>query len=98
MAFFELPNLYFQGLGISFLRHIERCLCLLYVVDMSNDDAFSNLQALKYELDQYKPGLSKRVSGVVANKMDLSSSHENLPSFIKAMNTDDGGNFNELLL
>ena len=70
-------------------------MCLLYVVDMSNDDAFSNLQALKYELDQYKPGLSKRVSGVVANKMDMPSSHENLPSFMKAMDTDDGGNFND---
>lgn len=74
-----------KGLGISFLRHIERCLCLLYVVDMSHDDAFSNLLSLKWELEQYRPGLSNRLSGIVANKMDLSSAQDNIFPFMEAL-------------
>lgn len=38
---------YFQGLGISFLRHVERCLCLLYVIDISDPDAFQQFLVLR---------------------------------------------------
>ena len=45
-----------QGLGISFLRHIERCDCLLYVIDLSQCDPEEQFEILKYELEQYSPG------------------------------------------
>ena len=51
----------FQGLGISFLRHIERCRCLLYVIDMSMPQPEGQIQCLIHELEQYKPGLSQKV-------------------------------------
>ena len=74
-----------KGLGISFLRHIERCLCLLYVIDMSQNDAFSDLQTLKYELEQYRPGLSSRMSAIIVNKMDIPSANDNILTFMEAL-------------
>uniref|UniRef100_A0A3P8YL84 Mitochondrial ribosome-associated GTPase 2 n=1 Tax=Esox lucius TaxID=8010 RepID=A0A3P8YL84_ESOLU len=67
-----------RGLGVSFLRHIERCRFLLYVLDMSSPEPWMQLQYLRYELDQYEPGLSHRPHAIVANKMDLPGSGVNL--------------------
>ena len=67
-----------RGLGISFLRHIERCACLLYVIDLSHSEPWTQLSDLKYELEQYKPGLSSRPHAVIGNKMDLPEAKENL--------------------
>nr|SVE85652.1 EOG090X0ACU [Daphnia pulicaria] len=67
-----------RGLGIAFLRHIERCLCLLYVVDTSLPEPWQQLEVLRYELEQYDPHLLERPSGVLANKMDLPQSTTNL--------------------
>ena len=67
-----------HGLGISFLRHIERCTCLLYVIDLAVDKPWQQLDALKYELEQYKAGLSHRPHAVIGNKVDLAAAKENL--------------------
>ncbi|XP_051516411.1 mitochondrial ribosome-associated GTPase 2 isoform X1 [Myxocyprinus asiaticus] len=67
-----------RGLGISFLRHIERCRVLLYVLDMSLPNPCEQLQQLSFELEQYKPHLSCRPHAIVANKMDLPNTWKNL--------------------
>ncbi|XP_037100697.1 mitochondrial ribosome-associated GTPase 2 [Syngnathus acus] len=67
-----------RGLGISFLRHIERCRFLLFVLDASSPEPWNQLQHLRYELDQYEPGLSQRPHVIVANKIDLREARENL--------------------
>ncbi|XP_072223679.1 mitochondrial ribosome-associated GTPase 2 [Leuresthes tenuis] len=67
-----------RGLGISFLRHIERCRFLLFVLDLSAPEPWTQLQHLRYELDQYEPGLSQRPQAIIANKMDLSEAREKL--------------------
>lgn len=69
-----------RGLGIAFLRHIERCRFLLFVLDLSTPEPWTQLQHLHYELDQYEPGLSKRPQAIVANKMDLPEARSNLES------------------
>ena len=66
------------GLGHSFLRHIERCRGLLYVIDASDDELCHQLDALHFELEQYQQGLSTRSPAVVANKMDLPQATENI--------------------
>lgn len=66
------------GLGHSFLKHIERCHALLYVVDISQCDAWQQLEDLSYELDQYLLGLSSRPSAIVANKMDVEGAEQNV--------------------
>ena len=59
-----------KGLGHSFLRHIERCRCLLYVLDISQSDPKQTLASLQEELELYKAGLSHRPAAIVANKVD----------------------------
>ena len=69
------------GLGHAFLRHIERTSVLLYVLDMGGVDGrtpWDDLASLEQELELYLPGLSKRPSLIVANKMDLPDSESNL--------------------
>lgn len=58
------------GLGHDFLRHIERSKVLTYVVDLSGNDPVKDLQVLRTELEEYKPGLSRRARIIVANKAD----------------------------
>lgn len=67
-----------RGLGLSFLRHIERCRFLLYVLDLSTPEPWTQLEHLRYELDQYEPGLSQRPQVIIGNKMDLPEARENL--------------------
>jgi len=62
-----------KGLGHEFLRHIERCSMLVYVIDFgpTNPRPSSEVLILNRELEQYRPGLIDRVALVVANKADL---------------------------
>jgi GTPase len=70
------------GLGHDFLRHITRCKFLLFVVDAAGSEGrhpVEDLQSLRREIDLYDTRLSKRPWCIVANKMDLPGSEENLP-------------------
>ena len=60
-----------KGLGHSFLRHVERCSSLVFVVDLSEEMPDQAIEILSRELDLYKSGLSKLPSLVVANKIDI---------------------------
>ena len=63
-------------MGISFLRHIERCVCLIYVIDLGQPDPVEQLETLRFELEQYSKGLSRRPHAVIANKIDLPGADE----------------------
>ncbi|CAI5438563.1 unnamed protein product [Caenorhabditis angaria] len=66
-----------RGLGVSFLKHIERCRFLWYVLDYSSEmDLLEQYEKLKFELEGYKNGLSQRASTIIINKIDLCSSSE----------------------
>ncbi|CAO3600756.1 unnamed protein product [Absidia cylindrospora] len=58
------------GLGHAFLRHVERAKLLVYVVDLGGEAPWDDLKILQNELEQYRPGLTKRQSLIVANKAD----------------------------
>ena len=77
-----------HGLGIAFLRHIERCSLLLYVLDMGEEEPWKQLGQLKFELDAYSPGLSSRPSAVIANKMDLEESGGRLTQLEEYLGSD----------
>jgi GTP-binding protein len=68
-----------KGLGLRFLRHIERNKLFVYVVDLSGPEPWKDLECLQQELEAYKPGLTSRPSIVAANKADLTeTSRDNL--------------------
>jgi len=68
-----------RGLGLEFLRHIERCAVLVHVVDTATEepgrDPLSDIDALEHELEQYG-GLSGRPRLVVLNKVDVPQGRE----------------------
>ena len=59
------------GLGIQFLKHIERCKCLLHLIDITNVDLNNSYNQVKKELKSYSPDLLKKKELVVLNKIDL---------------------------
>ncbi|CEF67567.1 Anaphase-promoting complex subunit 1 [Strongyloides ratti] len=59
------------GLGSSFLQHIKRCYCLIYVIDVSLGNYESQFEILKNELNMYKKGLTDKPSLIILSKMDL---------------------------
>lgn len=74
-----------RGLGITFLKHAERCRALLFMLDMSDNEPWTHLEVLLYEIEQFSPELLQRSKLVVANKMDLPKAQENLPLLKKCM-------------
>lgn len=72
------------GLGLQFLRHIERCRVIVHMIDMAGTDGrdpYEDYVAINKELENYKMNLSKRPMIIVANKMDQEKAAENLKSF-----------------
>jgi GTP-binding protein len=59
------------GLGIQFLKHIERCKSLLHMIDITDNDLKKSYNQVKNELKNYSSKLSKKKELVVLNKIDL---------------------------
>ena len=74
------------GLGLAFLKHLERSKVLVYVIDMAgtdNREPWKDYEVLKREIDEYSSELAERPHLVVANKMDVAVSRENLKRFVE---------------
>ena len=74
------------GLGHQFLRHIERTRVIVHVIDMSGiegRDPYEDYLTINDELKQYNLRLTERPQIIVANKMDMPESEENLKSLKK---------------
>ncbi|MFA9557199.1 GTPase ObgE [Evansella sp. AB-rgal1] len=79
------------GLGHQFLRHIERTRVIVHVIDMSGlegRDPYEDYVTINEELKQYNLRLTERPQIIVANKMDIPSSEENLEEFRKKIGDD----------
>ncbi len=62
------------GLGLDFLRHIDRCRMLIHVVDISGTESLDpilDIETINTELENYSPELASRPKIVAANKMDI---------------------------
>ncbi|WP_000496426.1 GTPase ObgE, partial [Streptococcus pneumoniae] len=76
------------GLGTQFLRHIERTRVILHIIDMSASegrDPYEDYLAINKELESYNLRLMERPQIIVANKMDMPESQENLEEFKKKL-------------
>ena len=84
-----------RGLGLDFLRHVERCAVLVHVVDCATmdpgRDPISDIEALEAELSAYTPtlqgdtslgDLAERPRAVVLNKIDVPDARE-LADFVR---------------
>ena len=73
-----------QGLGLDFLRHIERTRLLIHVVDVSmadGRDMIDDFDKINQEIAQYSPALAARPQIVAANKMDALEDPERYKAF-----------------
>ena len=59
-----------KGLGIQFLKHIQRTKVLLFLIDINSNDPFSDYQTLKKELHLYDPYLDKKPHFIALSKID----------------------------
>lgn len=62
------------GLGIQFLKHLERCRVLLHLIDLMPadlSDPVDNAKAIIAELEKYSPKVAEKPRWIVFNKIDL---------------------------
>ena len=77
------------GLGIEFLKHIERTRMLVHVVDISgieDRDPYEDYKKINEELKKYSKSLSKLKQIIVCNKCDNFGAEEKLKAFKKKLN------------
>ena len=59
------------GLGLRFLRHVERTRVLVFVVDGAAADPWADLASVQAEVGKFSPELARRPHLIVVNKVDL---------------------------
>lgn len=80
------------GLGIQFLKHVERTRVIVHVIDMSateDRDPVEDYKKINNELESYNMDLLKRPQIIVANKMDMPNAEENLKRFKKELGIEE---------
>jgi GTPase len=73
------------GLGHEFLRHIERTLVLIHLLDGSSEDPISDFHQINRELAEYAVPLTEKPQIVAINKMDLPEARERRPEIEAAL-------------
>ncbi|HDI0090883.1 TPA: GTPase ObgE [Staphylococcus aureus] len=79
------------GLGHQFLRHVERTKVIVHMIDMSGSEGrepIEDYKVINQELAAYEQRLEDRPQIVVANKMDLPESQDNLNLFKEEIGED----------
>ena len=77
------------GLGHKFLKHIERTKIIAHIIDMSGiegRDPYEDYLTIRKELEKFSSKLIEKKEIIVANKMDISSSKDNLKKFKEKIN------------
>ncbi|MBX3723958.1 MAG: GTPase ObgE [Turneriella sp.] len=72
------------GLGLSFLKHIERVRLIVFVIDLENAYVETELGILKTEIESYSKELLKKPSLLVLNKIDRFDDKKFLKEFIQS--------------
>ena len=75
-----------RGMGVDFLKHVERTKSLLHVIDFAGVDGrdpLSDYHAMNHELASYSKKLAEKPQVIIANKMDLPEAKANLALFRK---------------
>jgi GTP-binding protein len=73
------------GLGITFLRHVQRCRVLLHVIDGTSEDPIGDFNTINTELRKYDEFLANKPQVVVLNKVDVTEVKENEEELISKL-------------
>lgn len=80
-----------EGLGDRFLKHIERTRVIAHVIDMSGLEGrnpYDDYIVINRELKNFNQAILEKPQIIIANKMDMDSSKENLKEFKKKVKAD----------
>lgn len=80
-----------EGLGIKFLKHIERTRVIAHIIDMGGTegrDPINDYKIIRKELESFNKSIIEKPEIIIANKMDMPSSLENLEKFKKEINKE----------
>ena len=78
------------GMGLAFLRHVERCRVLIHVISGSSEDPVGDYRAIQQELELFRPALLEKPQVVVLNKIDLPDVAERQDELLKALKAEMG--------
>ena len=96
-----------HGLGDKFLKHIERTRVIAHIIDMSGytNNPYQDYITINKELENFDKSLMNKPQIIIANKMDMPSSKENLKQFRKKvdkkiyeMSAINGEGINQIIL
>jgi GTP-binding protein len=73
------------GLGLEFLRHVERCRMLIHLLSGASPDPLGDFEAINLELNLFNPALADTTQLVVFNKMDLPEAQAAWPTVKAAL-------------
>ena len=74
-----------SGLGMAFLRHIQRTRVLIHMLDGLSEDPVADFTQINSELALFDPGLAKKPQIVVLNKIDIPEVQERWPKIKAAL-------------
>jgi GTP-binding protein len=80
-----------EGLGDQFLKHIERTRIIAHVIDMGGTEGrcpYEDYLLINKELENFNPKILEKPQIIIANKMDMPSSQENLNKFKEQVNLE----------
>jgi len=81
-----------EGLGDKFLKHIERTRVIAHVIDMSafeGRNPYEDYVTINKELENFNPKILNKPQIIIANKMDMPDSEENLKKFKEQVKDTD---------
>ncbi|PZO54084.1 MAG: GTPase ObgE [Alphaproteobacteria bacterium] len=58
------------GLGTRFLGHVERCVALVHLIDITQDDVEEAYRTVRHELEEYGEGVAEKPEIIALNKVD----------------------------
>lgn len=79
-----------QGLGDRFLKHIQRTRIIAHIIDMSGytNNPYEDYVTINQELENFDKNLLKKPQLIIANKMDMPNSQDNLEKFKSKVNQE----------
>lgn len=77
-----------KGLGLEFLRHIERTRLLIHLLDATAPDPLADFRAINAELTAFGHGLGEKPQLVALNKLDMPEGRERFPQLKAALEAE----------